>query len=344
MRERSGRTRAGGRALVLVWTLFAGLGCASWGGWDEDPGKAARREAEERLQAEADAAAESAANPLSIEDKLQRGDQALAAGNLAGALWDYASAYQRAPDDPRPQLRLGFVHLRHDPERARPFFEKAITLDPGLADARVGLGLALLATGEIEAGIAELEHAVELDPELPSARGALGVALDQRGDHAAAITQLERARALDPRDARLLNNLGVAYLRIGDPRAAEVVLREALRLDRADEALRSNNLGMALGMQGKFDDALASFRVAGDEQGAQNNLAYIHQLRGDYDAAIAHYEAALVAGGDGDLQVLKNLETVREARAARGDSAPVSEVPLAGVATLPVVGAPEPLR
>lgn len=338
-----------GGVWVLALAVSPGLGCATASSWFAGPTPEERREAEERRLAEAEAAAvaERAENPLTIDEKLERGDQALATGNLAGALWDYASAYRRAPDDPRPQVRLGFIHLRHDPERARPFFESAIALDAELASARVGLGLAMLSAGELEAGIAELERAVALDAESVDAQAALGVALDQRGDHEAAIVHLEKARQLDPRDGRVLNNLGVAYLRVGKPVKSERVLREALRLDRADEVLRSNNLGMALGMQGRFEDALEAFRVSGNEQGAQNNLAYLYQLQGNYDAAVTHYEAALMAGGDADLQVLKNLEAARAMRVARGDASPVSETPLAGAVTLPVVGSalenlPEP--
>ena len=94
------------------------------------------------------------------------------------------------------------------------------------------------------------------------------------------MAHLEAARDLRPHDSRILNNLGVAYLRSGQPERAEPLLRAALREDQRDVALRQNNLGMALAMQGRFDEALEAFRRAGDEQSALSNLGYAHYARG----------------------------------------------------------------
>src|SRR5206468_7433145 len=155
---------------------------------------------------------------------------------------------------------------------------------------------------------------VELDPKSPKAQAALGVSLDQLGRGAEALPHLEAARALRPHDARILNNLGVAYLRAGQAERAEPLFRAALREDARDAALRANNLGMALAMQGRFDEALESFRKAGDEQSARANLGYAHYARGEYDQSISEYEKALLAGGKANVEVVRNLEAARRAR------------------------------
>ncbi len=252
--------------------------------------------------------------PTTVEGRLRRGDAYLAAGNVTAAIWDYVAAHRMSPDDPAPRVRLGYVHLRYDPDRARPLFESALDLAPDDVSAQVGLGLVLVARRDRQEGLQHLERAVELAPDSPTAQAALGVSLDQLGRHRQSLEHLERARALRPHDGRILNNLGVAYLRSGSPERAEEVLRAALRADLSDVELRTNNLGLAIALQGRFDEALARFRSTGDEQQARSNLGYAHYLRGEYDAAIAEYERALVAGGPGDVQVVRNLEAARSAR------------------------------
>jgi Flp pilus assembly protein TadD len=266
-----------------------------------------------------------------VEGLIERGDASLAAGNVASALWDYAAAYELDPEAALPRERIGYLHLRQDPERAQPLFESALERDPDSANAHVGLGLSLLAGGNRDDGLRHLERAVELDPKSPKAQAALGVSLDQVGRREEAVAHLEVARDLRPHDSRILNNLGVAYLRSGQPERAEPLLRAALREDQRDVALRSNNLGMALAMQGRFDEALDAFRRAGDEQSALANLGYAHYARGEYDQAIALYEQALLAGGKANVEVVRNLGAARRAREVAGrapaDSPPVADVP-----------------
>jgi len=180
----------------------------------------------------------------------------------------------------------------------------------------------MFAGGDREEGLAHLERAVALDPESPRAQEALGVRLDQVGRREEAGRHLEKALALRPRDGRILNNAGFFHLRHGDYARAEDLFRRALREDTRDEPVRSRNLGMALAMQGRFDEAFKAFRKAGDEQSARNNLGYAHHLRGEYEAAIDEYQRAIVAGGDASVQVVRNLESAKRALEQAGGAAP----------------------
>jgi Flp pilus assembly protein TadD len=311
-------------AIPLVLGLLLAAGCAplaAIGIGSRDPMKAemerleqeeARMAHEQRLIEEAEDV-DRVPPPQTVAGRLKRGDANLASGQVAAAVWDYVAAHRLDPDDPAPRVRLGYVHLRVDPERARPLFESALELDPDDVSAQVGLGLALFARREREEGLQHLERAVEIAPDSPTAQAALGVSLDQIGRHRQSLEHLERAQTLRPRDGRILNNLGVAYLRTGAPERAEDTLRAALRVDRQDLQLRTNNLGLAIALQGRFDEALERFHSAGTEQQARSNLGYAHYLRGEYDAAIAEYERALVAGGEDDVQVVRNLEAARKA-------------------------------
>lgn len=354
-------------ALTLVLGLLLASGCAplaAIGIGKQDPMKTEmerveqeqeRMAHEQRLFDEAEQVGR-VPPPQTVAGRLKRGDENLAKGQVAAAVWDYVAAHRMDPDDPAARVRLGYVHLRYDPERARPLFESALEQDPDDVSAQVGLGLALVARkerDEREEGLRHLERAVEIAPDSPIAQAALGVSLDQIGRHRQSLEHLERARTLRPRDGRILNNLGVAYLRTGAPERAEETLRAALRVDRHDLQLRTNNLGLAIALQGRFDEALERFQSAGTEQQARSNLGYAHYLRAEYDAAIAEYERALVAGGEDDVQVVRNLEAARKAKgsvAARpakpalAESPARSPAPSGGAADTDVAGefAPRP--
>ena len=326
------------RAALAAVLALPILGCSSLG-FGGDPmrdelrrldGEQRRTEALEKAAEDAEAR-ERAEHPITFEERLARGDQHLAAGRVAEALWQYVAAYQLDPKAAAPRERLGYVHLRQNPERAQPLFESALELEPDSVSGHIGLGLSLLASGDREGGLRHLERAVELAPDSPKARAALGVSLDQLGRGPEALVHLEAAHQLRPRDARILNNLGVAYLRAGQPERAEPLLRAALREDDRDAELRSNNLGMALALQGHFDEALEHFRRGGDEQSARSNLGYAHHVRGELDQAVAEYERALLIGGQANLAVVRNLEAARRARETAG-RAPAPTPPIAGSA------------
>lgn len=328
-------------AALVAWPVF---GCATLGLGDSDPMRAElrrlEREAKDKQSKEREVDDEQerarAKHPETMEQRLARGDKHLAEGRLPAALWDYAQAHRINPKAAAPRERLGYVHLRQNPDRAQPLFESALELEPDSVSGHIGLGLSLLASGDRVKGLEHLERAVAIDPKSPKAQAALGVSLDQLGRGEEALVHLEAARALRPHDARILNNLGVAYLRARQPERAEPLLRAALREDTHDAALRANNLGMALAMQGRFDEALASFRSAGDEQSARANLGYARYVRGEFAAAIAEYEKALLAGGKSNVEVVRNLEAARRAQELAA-KAPAATPPVAGA---PPVAAP----
>jgi tetratricopeptide (TPR) repeat protein len=328
-------------AALTVFVALSALGCQTLGIGPQDPMAAELRrlDKEQRARATQEQILEHkkerdrAQHPLTIEEVLARGDKALAEGQTASAIWEYANAYQLDPKAAAPRERLGYVHLRSDPERAQPLFESALELEPDSVSGHIGIGLSMLAGKDHEGGLRHLARAVEIDPKSAKAQAALGVSLDQLGRRAEAITHLEAARDLRPHDSRILNNLGVAYLRAGQPERAEPLLRAALREDERDVALRTNNLGMALAMQGRFAEALVEFRRTGDEQSARSNLGYAHYARGEYDRAIEEYERALLTGGKANLEVVKNVEAARRAR----------EVAQRAPSRTPAAGAPPPV-
>ena len=227
-----------GRAALAALVALSALGCETLGLSEKDPMRAelrrldreqrAKAAEEQRIEAARDK--KRAEHPETMEGLIARGDASLAQGHLAAAVWSYAGAYRLDPEATAPRERLGYVHLRQNPERAQPLFESALEIDPNSLNAHIGLGLSLLASGNRDEGLRHLERAVELDPmDLPS-RENLAIALLRADRVEEAEANLRRALAIDP-DAWLAHYyLAGALDRLG--RSDEVIeqLRETVRL------------------------------------------------------------------------------------------------------------------
>ena len=90
-------------------------------------------------------------------------------------------------------------------------------------------------------------------------------------------------------------NLGNALLAAGDARAAIPHLEEAARLT-PDLPGAFNNLGSALGLAGRYEEAIARFRTALDQKETADghfNLGFVYARQGRTDDAIRECEAAL---------------------------------------------------
>ncbi|MGQ0656033.1 MAG: tetratricopeptide repeat protein, partial [Betaproteobacteria bacterium] len=100
--------------------------------------------------------------------------------------------------------------------------------------------------------------ALAQDAEALFARGA--AALDA-GDLAGAQAIFQALVAAQPRLHAGWNALAVVAIRAGEPALAESHARRALELERRN-ASYLNNLGVALGELGRFDDAAGELRRA----------------------------------------------------------------------------------
>lgn len=264
--------------------------------------------------------------PRSAQEWLADGDAARAAGDGAEALWRYLRAHEQDPDDPRPMLRIGSLHLTREPAHAESIFRDLTKTSASAALAHLGLGLALLAQNEFGPAEQSLARAEAEAPELAAAPAARGVALDRLGHPEEAQESYWRALSRHPDDPMVLNNLGVSYLSTrAYGRAAEVLTRAA-ELAPRDPAVQ-NNLGLALVGIGREREALEAFLRAGEPQAAHNNLATAYLLTGQLERAVAEYERALLQPGDARLAVLRNLRSARQAMRAGAPAQPTEAIP-----------------
>jgi len=264
----------------------------------------------------AEASVETDEEEPTFDEKLEAAQRFHRSGKTNQAIRLYFDAYRLDPEDTRPQEGIAYLQLAHQPERAESVFLDAIETDPESTMAHVGMGLAKLAQDDPAAAVPYLERAVELSPNSADAQDLLAVALQKLERFEQARIHAQRARELAPGDADIANNLGISDLLLGDAVLAEVAFREAIGLDSLDP-MYHNNLGIALGRQSRYEEALRAFRSAGSEQAAENNIARIYFLNGRIDDAITHYERALHAEGDQELVVLRNLKAALDARDAQ---------------------------
>jgi ferric-dicitrate binding protein FerR (iron transport regulator) len=125
----------------------------------------------------------------------------LSLGDLDRALETANGAVALNPNIARTQTVLGFAYLTQiKTADAKQAFEKAIGQDSADPLPRLGLGLALIRTGELEAGRREIEIAAALDPNNALIRSYLGKAYYEEKRNRLAAAQLDMARQLDPND------------------------------------------------------------------------------------------------------------------------------------------------
>ncbi len=103
-----------------------------------------------------------------------------------------------------------------------------------------------------------------------------------------------------PNDAILLNNLGMCRMFKGDYKSAQDCFAKAAAADPARAAYRAN-VAMALGMQGRYDESLATYRQVVKLADAHYNLAVLAEARNDPARAGAEYAAAKKL--DPDIQI-----------------------------------------
>lgn len=303
-------------ALLAILFGLSGTGCATlmdrFG--SDSSYRNYRQQMAERAAAESAEVAEE--DEPTFEEKLEAAQRFHRSGKSNQALRLYFDAFRLDPDDKRSHVGIAYLQLPHQPERAEAVFLEVIETDPTSTMAHVGMGLARLAQDDPEGAVPYLERSIELSPDSAEAHDSLAIALQKLERFDEALIHSQRARELAPLDADVANNLGHSQLLLDDSVLAEATFRKAIALNPEDLAYR-NNLGIALARQRRYEEALTVFRTAGTEQDAENNIAYIYFRDGLFDEAIAHYERALLADGDKELTVLRNLNDALDARDAQ---------------------------
>jgi superkiller protein 3 len=138
--------------------------------------------------------------------------------------------------------------------------QKALELDPNLAQAHVNLGSALHDKGQEEPALACYKKALELDPKHAMAHANLADLLTNAADPrlcdpVRALAHARKATELEPKSAMNWGNLGEACYRIGQWQEAIANLDKGLALLKRDDGEIFFFLAMAHHRAGHKDEA-----------------------------------------------------------------------------------------
>ena len=159
------------------------------------------------------------------------------------------------------QIQAGTVFATRPLPEAQNLAEimakRAVALDGADAEARSALGYALLARGDHEGSLAEVEEALAISPNLARAHGAFGTALILSGRLKEGLAALERYTRLDPRDPGFApgsHHTAMGLYLSGEYEAAILAAKRAIRTyPGLPNAYRW--LAAALGQAGRLDEA-----------------------------------------------------------------------------------------
>jgi len=165
-------------------------------------------------------------------------------------------------------LKGSFMSQRELSERAVEVSRRAAELNPKLADAHRSLGSALLSLGQFDAAVDAISEAVRLDPDDAGAHMALARAYwIGQGNVEGGIAELEHAIAINPDLGYAHLQLGLLYALRGNYVKAERSCRVAVDLqDRflsGKEGLlivgADTRLGYVYYLQGRYPDAITHY-------------------------------------------------------------------------------------
>lgn len=199
--------------------------------------------------------------------RLARGGVALAEGRTEIAIREYRRAVEEAPENVAARINLaGLLSRGGEVAEARAHLEEALRIEPDNVAARLSLAGVLISSPETR------QESID---------GFTWV-IERQANNAAAYRGRARAHGLGE-----------------DWPAAIADLRRSLQLEPADRLMRFE-LANLLQSEGETDAATRHFSqvASGDEADALSarslmNLGNLAAGRGDYEAALGHYDAVL---------------------------------------------------
>ena len=239
----------------------------------------------------------------------------------------YERLLRRHPAIPIAQNNLGnMFQERGEWQRAIACYETALALDRHYMSAHFNLGRALLHVNDLIRAESCLRQAAALAPDDAQIRSTLARALVERGEKEAALEEVRRSieLELEPGSTDLRNDAGVVHSTVGDFDTAREHFRSALALDLGN-AKAALNLAKTKRFTAQHDEDADLIRTAArhpaSTTGAQRDLdlalGKIHDDRGEWEAAFAHYEranrpfaAAALEQVDESLSLMDRMRTV----------------------------------
>lgn len=232
---------------------------------------------------------------------------------------EYALAYAGLADT---FTILGYYSIRRPTEaypRAKAAAERALAIDPSMAEAHASLGYArLFFDRDWNEAEREFLEAIRLKPSYASAHQWLGWLLMATGRHQEMVEAMRRAQEIDPLSLIINTHLGYALSIVGRDEDALRQLEATVGLDPGF-SLAHQHLGSVLWRQGHAGLAIEEFETAVRLSSNRNGLGLLGHATGatgrtdrarevletlnaaSRDGFVSPLEFALVHAGLGDV-------------------------------------------
>ena len=240
---------------------------------------------------------EKVANPLN--DLLEEAQRDIEKKDFAAAIDPLQKVIAAQPDLAYGHFELGYVFTAlQRADEARGEYEKAIAIDPKMAEAYLNLGI-LFIERDPAVAVPNLRKAVELLPAQSRPRYLLGVAQEHAKDYAAAAESFEGAYRLDPQNLEPILHLANLYIRLKRPADAEAKFRSILEAQPNDaQALLGVAECLAAEKKAEAADAYRRYlAVQPTDSATRARLVHLLVEQQQYDAALAELNRA--ESGDG---------------------------------------------
>jgi tetratricopeptide (TPR) repeat protein len=228
---------------------------------------------------------------------------------------NYKQQLLSAPDYAK-QGDACFFENRYD--EAIAAYDRALQIQPDLADTWNNRGVVLTRMQRYEEAIASYEQATKIRPHYPDAWNNRGVVLLELQQYQDAIACYEQAIQAKPDYADAWNNRGVAFSKMQQYEQAVISYNNALQI-KNDYTDAWNNRGVALSKLEKYEAAIDSYdnaaKIRPDFYRIWYNKARCYALQGKIDQAIENLKRALNLNPNLCKELAKteaDLEKIRE--------------------------------
>ncbi|MDD5064356.1 MAG: tetratricopeptide repeat protein [Phycisphaerae bacterium] len=217
-------------------------------------------------------------------------------GDINQAMLAIERAVEINPGLAESRMNLGNIYLKKDKvDDAIREYNAALEIDPGNAKIYNGLGNAYAEQGRWNEAASQFMRSVDMDPDFTEAYKNLATAYCEQERFGLAEMQLKHAIGLEPKDPNLYKQLGDIYTKMGDYKNGISQYKKALG-KKSNLAEAHFGLAFCYNKLDLFDDELQEYKKAlaikPDMTAALVNLGNAYFNRHNYDAAIEQYKKA----------------------------------------------------
>jgi tetratricopeptide (TPR) repeat protein/S1-C subfamily serine protease len=212
------------------------------------------------------------------------------------AIYIYDEIVRRQPESYAYNNRGNAKSALGNKQEAIADYDRAISINPKLAEAYVNRGAAKSALGNEQAAIADYDRAITINSKFAGAYYNRGVSKSALGNEQAAIADYDRAIAINSKYAKAYHNRGNSQSALGNKQLAIVDYNRAIALNPkyAEAYYNRGNVQSALGnKQSAIVDYDRTIALNPKDAEAYLNRGVAKSVLGNKQIAILDYDRAI---------------------------------------------------